>query len=178
MLEPSRAFAASQLGQPAPKVYVLHPGDVALAQAGERLETLLGSCVAVILTDPRRTVGVMCHIVNAGLPRGGDRSNTAYAANAMQAMFTRLRAVGITPQLCHAYVFGGGNMFPALFNSQHVGAANVRWVLDFLKQQRIEILAESVGEPCYRKIGWTVGSAELQIETVPVTPDNEPGASE
>ena len=178
MLEPSRSFAASQLGPVPTKLHVLHPGDVALAHEGERLETLLGSCVAVILTDPRRTVGAMCHIVNAGLPRGGDLGNTAYAGNAMQAMFTLLRSVGITPHLCHAYVFGGGNMFPALFNSQHVGAANVTWVLEFLRQQRIEILAESVGEPCYRKIGWTVGSAELQIETVPVTPDNEPGALE
>ena len=113
----------------------------------------------------------MCHIVNAGLPRQARQGDTAYASYAMQAMFARLRAVGITPHLCHAYVFGGGNMFPALFNAQHVGAANVRWVLDFLQQQRIEVLAESVGDPCYRKIGWTVGSAELQIETVPVTPD-------
>ena len=171
MSEPSRLFPSSRLSQDGPKVHVLHPGDVALAQEGERLETLLGSCVAVILTDPKRTVGAMCHIVNAGLPRQARQGDTAYAGYAMQAMFARLRAVGITPHLCHAYVFGGGNMFPALFNAQHVGAANVRWVLDFLQQQRIEVLAESVGDPCYRKIGWTVGSAELQIETVPVTPD-------
>ena len=152
-------------------VHVLHPGDVVCADRGDRLETLLGSCVAIVLTDPRRTVGAMCHIVNAGLARQARQGDTAYAGYAMQAMFARLRAVGITPHLCHAYVSGGGNMFPALFNAQHVGAANVRWVLDFLQQQRIEVQAESVGDPCYRKIGWTVGSAELQIETVPVTPD-------
>ena len=32
-----------------PAMQVLHPGDVVLAQRGERLETLLGSCVALIL---------------------------------------------------------------------------------------------------------------------------------
>ena len=46
-------------------VHTLHPGDLAFATRGERLDTLLGSCVAIVLTDPRRTVGVMCHIVHA-----------------------------------------------------------------------------------------------------------------
>ena len=46
-------------------VHVLHPGDVACGERGERFETLLGSCVAIVLTDPRRTIGAMCHIVHA-----------------------------------------------------------------------------------------------------------------
>ena len=171
MVEPGNGFAASRFGQETQTVHVLHPGDVALAVAGERLETLLGSCVAVILTDPKRTVGVMCHIVNSSKPSPGRQGDTAYAEFAMQEMFRRLSAVGIIGQRCHAYVFGGGNMFPHLFNSQHVGAANVRWVMDFLQRQGIEVLAESVGDAFYRKIGWTVGSAELQIETVAVEPE-------
>ena len=44
---------------------VLAPGDVAIGTRGDRFETLLGSCVAIVLTDPRRTVGAMCHIVHA-----------------------------------------------------------------------------------------------------------------
>ena len=39
-----------------------------LGYAGDRMKTLLGSCVAVILTDQRRTVGTMCHIVHVGRP--------------------------------------------------------------------------------------------------------------
>ena len=46
-------------------LHVLHPGGVACGERGERFETLLGSCVAIVLTDPRRTVGAMCHIVHA-----------------------------------------------------------------------------------------------------------------
>jgi chemotaxis protein CheD len=33
-------------------VTTLHPGDVVLGLRGDRLQTLLGSCVAVVLTDP------------------------------------------------------------------------------------------------------------------------------
>ena len=59
-------------------IYDLMPGDVALGQAGEQLKTLLGSCVAVILTDPRRTVAAMCHIVHVGQPNAANQHNTAY----------------------------------------------------------------------------------------------------
>ena len=44
------------VGQPDAGVMELLPGDTALGYAGDRMKTLLGSCVAVILTDPRRTV--------------------------------------------------------------------------------------------------------------------------
>ena len=51
-------------------VFDLMPGDVALGTAGDQLKTLLGSCVSVILTDPRRTVGAMA-IASAGPIRRG-----------------------------------------------------------------------------------------------------------
>lgn len=150
----------------APVTHFLHPGNVALAFEGDRLETLLGSCVAVILTDTRRTVGAMSHIVHSSEPRRDALKNTAYASNAMNAMFALLRKVGIEPKLCQAYVFGGGNMFPGVFATHHVGANNVSWVLDFLEHNCIEVIAQSVGEACYRKIGWTVGAASLDMEAV------------
>lgn len=145
-------------------VKVLHPGDVALAFEGDRLETLLGSCVSVILTDPRRTVAAMCHIVHAGTPQGANKGDTAFAVCAMQEMLTLLRAVGIAPLLCHAFVFGGGNMFPQLFGHRHVGASNLAWVEEFLRAQGIEVVGMSAGGDFYRKVRWTVGRNAIQVE--------------
>ena len=172
--ETSHPHGAWQHTQPhAPPTHFLHPGDVALALEGERLETLLGSCVAVILTDPRRTVGAMCHIVHSCQPPAGAHQDTAYASNAMNAMFARLRAVGIEPRLCQAYVFGGGNMFPDVFSTHHVGSGNVAWVLDFLQRSGIKVMDQSVGDPCYRKIGWTVGAPSLDLESIDATHDKQ-----
>lgn len=154
-------------------IQILHPGDVALALQGERLVTLLGSCIAVILTDPRRTVGAMCHIVHSGHPSPANRGNTAYAVCAMEQMFARLRGVGITPQLCHAIVFGGGNMFPGLFSSKHVGASNIEWIDAFLQGHGIDVVGASTGGNCYRKIDWTVGLDPICIECDGGTVDHE-----
>jgi chemotaxis protein CheD len=144
----------------------LMPGDVALGLAGDQLKTLLGSCVCVILTDPRRTVGVMCHIVHVGQPNAMNQGNTAYGTEAMDDMFDRLIAVGVVPQRCEAYVFGGGNMFPQLVTSRHVGASNIDWVLDFLHEHDIPVVSHCLGGTGYRKVSWTVGKTEPVVETV------------
>lgn len=144
----------------------LMPGDVAVGQSGEQFKTLLGSCVSVILTDPRRTLGSMCHIVHVGTPNAENRHNTAYGVVAMHEMFTRLRARGINPRLCEAYVFGGGNMFPQLFRDKHVGASNVDWVLRYLAHHEVPVLDHSLGGNGYRKVSWTVGPQHPVVETV------------
>lgn len=150
----------------APSVRELLPGDVGFGQVGDAFKTLLGSCVSVILTDPRRTVGVMCHIVHVGRPNAANQRNTAYGDVAMQDMFDRLIGVGIPPQRCHAYVYGGGNMFPQMFTTTHVGANNARWVMGFLHDHGIAVVGESLGGNGYRKVSWTVGRDLPVVETV------------
>lgn len=144
----------------------LMPGDVAVADANDHLKTLLGSCVCVILTDPRRTVAAMSHIVHVGRPNSANTKNTAYGAVAMHDMYAHLRAKGVNPTMCHAYVYGGGNMFPQIFSAKHVGASNIEWVLNFLHEQEIFVADQSLGGTGYRKVSWTVGTAEPLIETI------------
>lgn len=148
---------------------VLHPGDVVCADAGERLETLLGSCVAVVLTDPRRTVGAMCHIVHAH-PRGPrGQVDAHHAGPALDAMYAALRARAIEPRLCEAYVYGGGNMFPGLARAAtHVGERNVRAVLGRLEVDGVAIAWIDVGGAAYRRLRWTVGPRDPAVEAVPV----------
>ncbi|MDP3653470.1 MAG: chemotaxis protein CheD [Rhodoferax sp.] len=149
-----------------PAAVELMPGDVALGLAGDQLKTLLGSCVSVILTDPRRTVAAMCHIVHVGRPNASNACNTAYGEVAMDEMFVRLLAVGLPPTRCQAYVFGGGNMFPQMYNATHVGGNNVEWVLDFLHDHGIAVVGHCLGGNGYRKVSWTVGLGEPLAETV------------
>jgi chemotaxis protein CheD len=146
----------------------LMPGDVALGLAGDELRTLLGSCVSVILTDPRRTVGAMCHIVHVGKPNAANRHNTAYAEVAMDDMFARLQDVGIPAQRCQAYVYGGGNMFPGIVSGTSVGDRNAQWVMDFLADHGIDVVEYSLGGTSYRKVSWTVGRTEPKVENVSI----------
>lgn len=148
-------------------MHTLHPGDVALGTRGDRLETLLGSCVAIILTDPRRTLGAMCHIVHASSGTGDQAESTAYAANALSAMYRELASHGINPRMCEAYVYGGGNMFPSMVTSrQHVGQANADWALEALETEGIPVVQQDLGGSRYRRLSWTVGNGVPEVTSV------------
>lgn len=165
----ARATAArAPVRAPAPdvRVHTLHPGQLAFAERGERLETLLGSCVAVILTDARRTFGAMCHIVHAGTPVHANQDNCAYGPLALAAMDALLLSRGITPSLCQAYVYGGGNMFPQHYPGGGVGDSNAGWVMDALAARGVKVLLQDLGGTVYRRLAWTVGTHEPQVTSV------------
>lgn len=140
-----------------PKLHVLHPGDVACVERGDHLETLLGSCVAIVLTDPRRTIAAMCHFVHSRTATAARASDGQYAEVALSTMYGLLYDRGINPRLCVAYVYGGGNMFSKLYQVPHVGESNLRWALAALAADGIKVLVEEVGGTCYRRVKWTVG---------------------
>ncbi len=173
MFVPVRRPLPPNLKRNATGAFELMPGDIALGQAGDQLKTLLGSCVSVILTDPRRTVAVMSHIVHVGSPNAANAGNTAYGICAMEDMFRRLLSIGITHRFCHAYVFGGGNMFPKVFSARHVGASNIDWVLDYLHAHHITVVDHCLGGNGYRKVSWTVGCGEPLVENVFAEPGTD-----
>lgn len=160
----------SERGLPARReaLRFLHPGDVVVGTRGDRFETLLGSCVAVILTDPRRTVGAMCHIVHASDGLSPSADDTTRAGPALARMFQLLRALGIEPRLCEAGVYGGGNMFPRLAHGTQVGDRNAVWVLDALAEAGVHIIAQDLGGLGYRRLSWTVGPDAPEVITVDV----------
>ena len=164
----SRTPQALAIQPDAGTVHVLHPGDVVCADRGDRLETLLGSCVAIVLTDPRRTVGVMCHIVHSRPASSAARASGAHADVALAAMYTLLRARCIEPTQCEAYVYGGGNMFPGIFMQSHVGDDNTEWALDALADDGIPVLLNDVGGDTYRRLAWTVGPDLPQVIAIPI----------
>lgn len=163
-----RVLRAPERVTPSGIVYTLHPGQVACAGEGERMETLLGSCVAIILTDPRRTIGAMCHIVHAKPAVRTAPHTSAHAGVALDSMYKLLIARGITPRYCEAYVYGGGNMFPELVQPSTVGDSNSRWALEALAQAGIRVLAYDVGGNAYRRLAWTVGRDAPQVTAVEV----------
>ena len=160
--------APRRKGAPPSGAHVLHPGDVACGERGDRLETLLGSCVAVVLTDPRRTIGAMCHIVHARRAPADARNDARYGDVALRTMHGMLRGRGIEPRLCEAYVYGGGNMFPDRYAQSDVGRNNIDWALHALEDDGVRVLLHDVGGASYRRLAWTIGPGDPEVTAVPV----------
>lgn len=164
---PVRAPSPQQLAQkPHTRVHTIHPGQLAIAERGDRMETLLGSCVAVIMTDARRTIGSMCHIVHATNPVSRHQESCAFGPLALSAMEALLLSRGLRPALCQAYVYGGGNMFPKNYPGGGVGERNAQWVLDALAGRGVQVLLQDLGGQVYRRLAWIVGPDEPQVTSV------------
>ncbi len=160
------------MGHPDPRlqglVHKLMPGDVVVAEHGEHLETLLGSCVSIIVTDPRRTIAAMCHMVHTGEAADHHEPATAWGEAALQAMADGLRQRGITLGLCEAFLFGGGNMFPTLDIPLTVGEDNAHWAIEAMDRLRIRVVQADLGGQVYRKVQWTVGPHAPTVQCVAI----------
>ncbi|WP_136440738.1 chemotaxis protein CheD [Pacificoceanicola onchidii] len=112
------------------------------------LTTVLGSCIAVCLYDPEKQVGGMNHFL---LPEGegSDTSDVRYGANAMELLINGLLKAGADRDLLEAKIFGGAKM---MGNLRNIGESNAVFAHQFLRDESIPCIAESVGGTAARRI--------------------------
>lgn len=146
---------STQPGDPGrePSVY-LYPGQIIADAEGQRVSTILGSCVAVCLWDPEKRVGGMTHYL---LPHAtqGAQSSPRFAEPAVRQLISRLMGLGARPDRLVAKLFGGSTHGVFSSNGFHVGARNVEVARDLLRAADIPIESEDVGGPRGRKVVFT-----------------------
>ncbi|RMF40984.1 MAG: chemoreceptor glutamine deamidase CheD [Alphaproteobacteria bacterium] len=122
---------------------VLSERDIALV-------TLLGSCVAACIRDPRLGLGGLNHFLLPGDDSNGDGS-ARYGVNAMELLINDILRRGGKKSRLEAKVFGGANVID-VNSSQTVGNRNASFVLEFLKREGIPVLAQDLGGQRGRRI--------------------------
>ncbi len=126
------------------------------------LTTVLGSCVAACLFDPSMRIGGMNHflLAGSGSSRAGDMR---YGVNAMELLINRLLQAGAQRHLIVAKLFGGASMTD---HAGDIGKANAAFAIDFLYQENIPCISQSLGGDLARRVQFTpsTGAArQLQI---------------
>lgn len=149
-------------------VHVIQGKLHASNDAAEVLTTVLGSCVAACLHDPQARVGGMNHFLLPG-DLSGATPGESYGVNAMELLINNLLKMGAQRDQLVAKVFGAANM---LGSSSPVGVKNAKFIREFLGNEGIPIVAESLGGNQARRIRfWPVeGTARQKLmEEAPVT---------
>lgn len=112
------------------------------------IATILGSCVSVCLWDIRAGVGGMNHILVPDNCRSDfDRLNVE--AGAMESLVNALLKAGATRGGLEAKVFGGAAVVAGLSN---IGSRNAAFVMEYLNNENIEVVSQSVGGTQARKL--------------------------
>ena len=145
----------------------LLPGEFYVSGEDIVLTTVLGSCVAACIRDPRLGIGGMNHFM---LPDGelGGGSSARYGSFAMEVLINELLKAGACRSGLEAKVFGGGAVLRS-FTDSHVGQRNAQFVLDYLKAERIPVLAQDLGDTCPRKVFFLPTEGRVMVRRLSTT---------
>lgn len=135
---------------PAAKVL---PGEYFYTDKDMLIGTVLGSCVSACIRDRTTGLGGMNHFM---LPDGGDSNSPVsasmrYGTFAMEVLINDLLKAGARRECLEAKVFGGGAVLRG-FSAMNVGERNAAFVTQFLKTERIPVLAEDLNDIYPRKV--------------------------
>jgi chemotaxis protein CheD len=130
------------------------PGEYYYTGKNMLIVTVLGSCVSACIRDRVTGLGGMNHFM---LPDGGGDAGSPVSASmrygtfAMEILINDLLKAGARRENLEAKVFGGGAVLRG-FTAMNVGERNAAFVLQFLKTERIPVLAEDLNDIHPRKV--------------------------
>ena len=149
------------------KDVTINIGELYASRDPTIIYTLLGSCVAVCLYDPKNRIGGMNHILLPGKPdlRRFDAS-ARYGINAMELLINKILKIGGDRKRIIAKVFGGAHVIPAISHDNGMGPRIVEFVKDFLKNEDIRIVSQDLGGKKARKIYFHTDTGEVFLKRI------------
>ena len=125
------------------------PGEYFVSNEQVVIMTVLGSCIAACLWDSRAGIGGMNHFM---LPEGDSADASGrYGSYAMELLINEMMKAGARRESLQAKIFGGAQVM-AGFTTMNVGERNTRFVQEYLRTERIPLLAEDVLDIHPRKV--------------------------
>lgn len=132
---------------------------------GKLVTVGLGSCVGIILYDPKVRVGALIH---AMLPRpiyGMDIENKAkYVETAIPLALEEMKKLGAKKRRITARLVGGARMF-TLDKEVFIGYKNVEIAEDILKSTGIKITGKETGGAIGRTVEFDVSTGRVLVKT-------------
>ena len=136
------------------------PGEFYVSSDDMMIMTVLGSCIAACLWDPKIRVGGMNHFM---LPEGGGDTSGRYGSYAMELLINEMIKLGARRETMQAKVFGGGQVMHS-FTTMNVGERNTQFVLDYLQTERIAIVSKDVLDIHPRKVCYFPATGKAMVK--------------
>ena len=128
------------------------PGEYYYTGKNMLIVTVLGSCVSACIRDRITGLGGMNHFM---LPDGGDSgpvsASMRYGTYAMEVLINDLLKAGARRENMEAKVFGGGAVLKG-FSSMNVGERNASFVMNYLRTEKMRVVAEDLNDIYPRKV--------------------------
>ena len=149
------------------------PGEYYVTGRDMLLVTVLGSCVAACIRDPKTGIGGMNHFM---LPESSDKrevvsSSMRYGGYAMEVLVNQLVKLGANRARLEAKVFGGGAVLRG-FTTVNVGERNSEFVIDYLHTERIKVVSQDLMGLYPRKVYFFPASGRVMVRKLKTVHNN------
>lgn len=129
------------------------------------VRTLLGSCVSIVLWDPRSRAGGMSHsVLPSRTPSHGPWDGN-HCEGAVALFLRELQRTGTRPEHYRAFLLGGARMSLGLRNAQKVsvGERNIDACRTLLLSAGFSIAGEHVGLSGPRRVSFDLVDGRLEV---------------
>ncbi len=155
------------------KHITISPGEYYASVEDVIISTLLGSCVAACLYDPVRQIMGMNHFLLSN-PRYARRMPFAateagrYGIHAMELLINAMFKLGARRENIYAKAFGGASLLQlrTADNFSCVGEVNVRFIREFLENEKIPLVSEDLGGESGRVVHFCSGSFSVYVRKI------------
>jgi len=146
----------------------LLPGEYYVTTAHEVVTTVLGSCVSACIRDTRIGVGGMNHFM---LPLDASQGSSAWGAAvsaatrygnvAMERLINDILKLGGRRENLEIKLTGGGRVLAAM--STDIGARNIDFVRQYVKDEGFNVVGEDLGDIYPRKVIYFPDTGKIRV---------------
>jgi chemotaxis protein CheD len=148
-------------------VVTVKMGEMDVVMEENRLKTVLGSCVGVIVRDAGRRVGGLAHVMLPAHQRA-DAASGKYADTAIPALVERVVGIGGRERFLEAILVGGAQMFAqGAATIASIGEQNVRAARGILGRMSIPVVFENTGGQAGRTVVFDNATGRVSVKTLP-----------
>jgi len=147
----------------------LLPGEYYVSTSHEIISTVLGSCVSACIRDTRIGVGGMNHFM---LPLDSSQGTSAWGAAAsaatrygnvaMERLINDILKLGGRRENLELKLVGGGRVLAAM--STDIGARNIEFVRQYVKDEGFNVVGEDLGDIYPRKVIYFPDTGKIRVK--------------
>lgn len=145
------------------------PGEYYVTVNDEAIVTVLGSCVSACIRDTVFGIGGMNHFM-LPLNKGDDPSSfggagisARFGNFAMEQMINDILKNGGRRENLEIKVFGGGRVLKNM-STLDIGQKNIDFVLQYIKDESLELIAKDLGDVYPRKVIYFPVSGRVRVK--------------
>ncbi|MCG8570047.1 MAG: hypothetical protein MJB14_07880 [Spirochaetes bacterium] len=150
----------------------LSPGEYHVTEDDIIVQTLLGSCVSVCLYSDYQDLVGMNHFMlpeTTDPEKMGQSTSGRYGMFAMEVLINTFIKKGINKNHLKAKVFGGGNVIDRLRHDDGVASNNIKFIINFLEDEKIPMISSHLGGSKARKILFFSRSRKVLLKEISST---------